>query len=885
MSVEPYTPGGGGTKTRRPRPLLVALCAGLALGLAAVLWTVPFAQHPGTVPAAGLPAVAHSLPPGTVPAYPHGPYKVGVTHRAITINDKPLVLMAGCIHYPRSTPSMWPELMRKSKAAGINTIETYVFWNQHEPERGNWDFSTGSRNLPLFLRLAREHGLYVNLRLGPYVCSEWQYGGFPDWLRLVPGIQFRTWNEPFQREMERFIRKMVDVVADYMPEHGGPIIMMQVENEYGNYQWMYGEDGNRFARWCGELTQRLNTTVPWIMCRQWSDVPNVIPTHNDFYCHHYLGDFFRKFPNFPGMWTENWPGWFQRWGEARPTRPVRDIAYAVARWFASGGSYHAYYMWHGGTNFGRTSGPLVTTSYDYDVMLDEYGLERYPKYHHLQRLHQLMFDYSDALLTNEVAQPIVVGDHQVEAYEYGSPTSPKSIIFLINADEKQARKVTYRGLTITVPRWSVAILAGGHLHPRLLYTTAQIDKSYPKSQLGFEVAHRPSTGRPYLDAPVVTTVRDRVPANRAACSQQFDRPQEQLSLTDDRTDYLWYVTDFEVDHTHPAPHTLVITKVYEIVLVYVDGNLVGLQRGSERNQFDLGKLKLGDRPGTHSLQILVVTMGWTNGEKRMEEYHRGILGTVHLDDRDMTNAGWGHLAGLDGEDAETLAAAFANPETGAHWDIHTDPNTAAQYLNTSLAWHRLKFTFDSDLQDFRGVSPFALDLASMTKGFVLVNGHHIGRYWLVAGESPDADRCRHCDYAGWFNPDQKCRTDCGEPSQRYYHVPHDWLKPAGAPNEIVLFEEVGGDPREVVLVNRVHQRRVRKDPDELEGEEETEVEQPPDHDHGQGKDRPSWMTGPWPAILWSLFGVGLVAITYVGWRHARRTDGRGETQPLLAGEQ
>ncbi|KAJ1659049.1 hypothetical protein IWQ61_001816 [Dispira simplex] len=744
-----------------------------------------------------------------IPDYPKEPFQVGTSHRAITINGKPTLMMAGCIHYPRSTPDMWPSLMEKSKAAGINVIETYVFWNHHEIEPGVWDFQTGNRNLPLFLKLAREHGLYVNLRLGPYVCAEWQYGGFPEWLRHLPDIHFRTWNKPFQREMARYVRKLVDVASDYMPEKGGPVIMMQVENEYGNYQWNYGKDGDRYATWCGELAQSMNTTVPWIMCRQWSDVPYVIPTHNDFYCHHYLAKFFRKHPYLPGMWTENWPGWFQRWGEARPTRPVEDIAYAVARWFAAGGSYNAYYMWHGGTNFGRTSGPMITTSYDYDVMLDEYGLERFPKYHHLQKLHLTLFKHQQALLTNEVAKEQSLGDHQM-AYVYGDPHSPESIIFLVNEHEKKAATVHFRGLKVKLPRWSVTLLQGGADKPNVVYCSAKIEVDHPRTRLAFEELCHPTENTPYLSSPMVRSVQEPIPHNRASCDVQGKRPLEQLSLTNDTTDYLWYVTDFTVSETQPAPKELTITKVYEMVHIFVDGHYVSMERGAEWVHVYLDKVPGLNRTGTHTLQILLVTMGWTNGEVHMEDYKRGILGKVLLDKRDITHQEWGHTVGLAGE-YQALAGKDTlhnSPLPNGNREVplmvaKEEPAGAQQW--GYLTWHQIEFFFDESVDLTRDPPRLALDLQSMTKGYAVVNGRHLGRYWLIAGESPSAARCQSCDYAGWFNPDAKCRTDCGEPSQRYYHLPAEWLNPTGEVNVVTLFEEIRGNPQAVKLVQRVHQ--------------------------------------------------------------------------------
>lgn len=119
-------------------------------------------------------------------------------HRALVIDGKRRVLVSGSIHYPRSTPDMWPDLIQKSKDGGLDVIETYVFWNFHEPVRGQYDFS-GRKDLVKFVKIVAQAGLYVHLRIGPYVCAEWNYGGFPLWLHFIPGIQLRTDNEPFKR--------------------------------------------------------------------------------------------------------------------------------------------------------------------------------------------------------------------------------------------------------------------------------------------------------------------------------------------------------------------------------------------------------------------------------------------------------------------------------------------------------------------------------------------------------------------------------------------------------------------------------------------------------------------------------------------------------------
>lgn len=162
----------------------------------------------------------------------------------------------------------------------------------------------------------------------------------------------------------------------------------------------YGHAGKVYVDWCAKMADSLDTGVPWIMCQQ-SDAPEpMINTCNGWYCDH----FSPNDPNNPNMWTENWTGWFKSWGGSDPFRTTEDVAYATARFFQIGGTFNNYYMYHGGTNFSRSAGgPLITTTYDYDAPLNEYGIFNQPKYGHLKELHDVLHSMEKVLTHGNVS--------------------------------------------------------------------------------------------------------------------------------------------------------------------------------------------------------------------------------------------------------------------------------------------------------------------------------------------------------------------------------------------------------------------------------------------------------------------------------------------------
>nr|XP_023872849.1 polygalacturonase QRT3-like [Quercus suber]POF23772.1 beta-galactosidase 1 [Quercus suber] len=271
---------------------------------------------------------------------------VSYDSKAITINGRRRILISGSIHYPRSTPEMWPDLIQKAKEGGLDVIQTYVFWNGHEPQPGKYYFG-GNYDLVKFIKLVKQAGLYVHLRIGPYVCAEWNFGGFPIWLKYIPGINFRTDNGPFKYQMQKFTTKIVNMMkAERLFEsQGGPIILSQIENEYGPEEYEIGAPGQAYTKWAAKMAVGLGTGVPWVMCKQ-DDAPDpVINTCNGFYCDYFSPNKAYK----PKMWTEAWTGWYTEFGGPVPYRPAEDLAFSVARFIQKGGSFINYYMVQGGT--------------------------------------------------------------------------------------------------------------------------------------------------------------------------------------------------------------------------------------------------------------------------------------------------------------------------------------------------------------------------------------------------------------------------------------------------------------------------------------------------------------------------------------------------------
>ncbi|KAH7719945.1 Protein T19B10.3 [Aphelenchoides avenae] len=307
-------------------------------------------------------------------------------------DGKPYRYISGEIHYFRIHPSLWNDRLKRYRAAGLNAVQVYVPWNFHEPTPGMYNFAN-ERNLTEFVLLAQKNELDVLLRIGPYICAEWENGGFPWWLNHLPQVKLRTSDNAYISAVRRYLNTLLQVIDPLTYKNGGPVIMLQIENEYGSVG-ICDKPYLRFLR--DEVRAKLgNDTVLYttdgiddgmVEC---GSVEGVYPTI-DFGTHINVTNAFaaqRKIaPKGPLVNSEFYPGWFMQWGGSVPYKSPDAMMDSIREMYAHNASF-SIYMFHGGTNFGFWNGAqqwgnhgawggtkaTMTTNYDYSAPITEAG--------------------------------------------------------------------------------------------------------------------------------------------------------------------------------------------------------------------------------------------------------------------------------------------------------------------------------------------------------------------------------------------------------------------------------------------------------------------------------------------------------------------------------
>jgi beta-galactosidase GanA len=332
------------------------------------------------------------------------------------LDGKPYQIISGEMHPARIPAEYWRHRIQMAKAMGCNTIAAYVFWNYHELEPGVFDFQTGNHNIAQFIRIAQEEGLWVLLRPGPYVCAEWDFGGLPSYLLSIPDIKVRCMDPRYTAAVERYIKNLAIQVRDLQVTKGGPILMVQAENEYGSY----GNDRN-YMKWLQDLWRENGIDVPFYTADgaapfmlEAGSLPDAAIGLDPGANESNFAEATRVNPTVPSFCSELYPGWLTHWGE-QWQRPDTAALLKDVRWLMDHKKSFNFYVLHGGTNFGWWAGANAfspdqyqpdVTSYDYDAPVNEMG-QATPKYMALRNLLAGYLPKKQKLMPVPAAMPVI----------------------------------------------------------------------------------------------------------------------------------------------------------------------------------------------------------------------------------------------------------------------------------------------------------------------------------------------------------------------------------------------------------------------------------------------------------------------------------------------
>ncbi len=338
------------------------------------------------------------------------------------LNGEKIKIISGGMHYFRIVPEYWKDRLEKLKALGCNTVETYIPWNLHEKEKGQFDFS-GMLDIVSFVKTAQELGLWVILRPSPYICAEWEFGGLPYWLLKEDGMRLRCMYPPYLQHVRQYYEKLFEVIAPLQVTRGGPVLFMQVENEYGYYgnDHKYMEYLKQLMIECGCEVPLVTSDGPWGSAFECGKIDGVLQTGNfGSKGSEQFAVIRKKIGDKPLMCMEFWVGWFDHWGVGcHQTGDIEQHAKDLDEILSEG--HVNIYMFIGGTNFGFMNGSNYydeltpdVTSYDYDALLTEDG-QITPKY---EAFKQVIAKYTQL--------PQVEFSTDIKRKAYGTLTAKRS---------------------------------------------------------------------------------------------------------------------------------------------------------------------------------------------------------------------------------------------------------------------------------------------------------------------------------------------------------------------------------------------------------------------------------------------------------------------------
>ncbi|CAN0892302.1 Beta-galactosidase 16 [Linum grandiflorum] len=437
---------------------------------------------------------------------------------------------------------------------------------------------------------------------------------------------------------------------------------IQVENEYQTVESAFGEKGPSYVRWAAGMAVQLQTGVPWVMCKQ-DDAPDpVINTCNGYKCDQTFNG--ANSPNKPSMWTENWTSFLQVYGNETKKRSVQDIAFHVALFIARKGSYVNYYMYHGGTTFGRKAAAFTTTSYYDEAPIDEYGLIRQPKWGHLKELHAMIKSCSLSLLTG-VQQSFPLGQQQ-DAYVFRG-ASGECTAFLVNKNRTQVARVVFQNTTYVLPRRSISILPDCKT---VAFNTAKLTTQ--RNTRSMILRQKLSSTEKWQE------YKETIP-DFDSTAIKADKLFDQLGMTKDTSDYLWYTFRFTRNSTNTKSRLNVHSHGH-VVHAYINGVHKGSAHGSHSQRTFVLEEPIDLQEGVNNIALLSATVGFPDSGAYLERKVAGLR-RVSTHDQDFTNYPWGYQVGLLGE---RLQVYTDDGQNRVHW------NDLGNSIHRSLTWYKVR---------------------------------------------------------------------------------------------------------------------------------------------------------------------------------------------------
>ncbi|MBP5381640.1 MAG: beta-galactosidase [Bacteroidaceae bacterium] len=609
-----------------------------------------------------------------------------IGNKTFLLNGKPFVVKAAEVHYPRIPQPYWEQRIKMCKALGMNTLCIYIFWNSHEPEKDQFDF-TGNNDIRAFVKLAQKNGMYVIVRPGPYVCAEWEMGGLPWWLLKKKDIRLREQDPYFMERLEIFEKKVGEQLSDLTIDKGGPIIMVQVENEYGSY----GEDKPYIEAVRDCLRRSGFNKVELFQC-DWSSnftkngLDDLTWTMN-FGTGANIDHEFRRLgelrPNSPKMCSEFWSGWFDKWGGKHETRGADAMVDGITQMLDRGISF-SLYMTHGGTNWGHWAGanspgfaPDVT-SYDYDAPINEAG-QTTSKY---WKLREAMEKYS--------------GNWNPQSQKWEGKTKLPAV-----PKEYPTIAIPKFELTEFAPIYNGFDKEYAVEHMDLVVRSLGAPKTFEEMDMGWGMMLY-STRLPEIgDAKVEGVTLHPADKDKWTCTLNLD--------------------------------------AHDFAQVFIDGKYIGtVDRVKSEKSLKLPAIKQGQE-----LQILVEGMGRINFGRAIKDF-KGLIGSPTI-----TATVRSHLGGVDETKVTFTPNHWENMRIPDDYEVAvkaleqqkknptTQKSISAIRIGRTMryAWESEDLCFGRGYYrgyfDINKVGDTFLNLENWGKGQVYVNGHAVGRHWYI----------------------------------------------------------------------------------------------------------------------------------------------------------